>query len=97
MVTVGFVVEGASDKKLIESEAFRTWMWDDCGLEVLDPVVALSIGCLDAIHSSFAYKVMNCPIPSWTRRKYMAPWSIRSAGLKTKWKRIMHRVFASLM
>lgn len=39
MVTVGFVVEGASDKKLIESEAFRTWMWDDCGLEVLDPVV----------------------------------------------------------
>ncbi len=39
MVTVGFVVEGASDKKLIESQVFRIWLQDGCGLEVLDPVV----------------------------------------------------------
>jgi len=39
MVRVGFVVEGASDKKLIESESFRAWLRDECGIQVLDPVV----------------------------------------------------------
>ena len=39
MVTVGFVVEGASEKRLIESELFRKWLREDCNLEVVDPVV----------------------------------------------------------
>ncbi len=39
MVTVGFVVEGVSDKKLIESESFRAWLQEECGLQVVDPVV----------------------------------------------------------
>jgi len=38
MVTVGFVVEGASEKQLIESELFRR-LCEDCNLEVVDPVV----------------------------------------------------------
>ncbi len=39
MVTVGFVVEGASEKRLVESELFRKWLREECNLEVLDPVV----------------------------------------------------------
>ena len=39
MVTVGFVVEGASDKRLVESELFRKWLHEDCNLKVVDPVV----------------------------------------------------------
>lgn len=39
MVTVGFVVEGASDKKLVESQFFRDWLKQDYQLEVIDPVV----------------------------------------------------------
>ena len=39
MVTVGFVVEGASEKRLVESELFRKWLREDCNLEVVDPVV----------------------------------------------------------
>ena len=39
MVTVGFVVEGASEKRLVESELFRKWLHEDCNLEVVDPVV----------------------------------------------------------
>ncbi len=39
MVTVGFVVEGASEKRLVESELFRKWLREDCNLEVIDPVV----------------------------------------------------------
>ena len=39
MVTVGFVVEGASEKRLVESGLFRKWLREDCNLEVVDPVV----------------------------------------------------------
>ncbi len=39
MVTVGFVVEGPSDKRLVESERFQQWLRDDCGLSVVHPVV----------------------------------------------------------
>lgn len=39
MVTVGFVVEGASDKKLIESQSFREWLQRDYQLEVIHHVV----------------------------------------------------------
>lgn len=39
MVTVGFVVEGASEKRLVESELFQQWLREDCNLEVVDPVV----------------------------------------------------------
>ena len=39
MVTVGFVVEGDSEKRLIESELFQQWLREDCNLEVVDPVV----------------------------------------------------------
>ena len=39
MVTVGFVVEGASEKRLVESELFRKWLREDCNLEVVKPVV----------------------------------------------------------
>ena len=39
MVTVGFVVEGASEKRLVESKLFRKWLQEDCNLEVVDPVV----------------------------------------------------------
>ena len=39
MVTVGFVVEGASEKRLVENELFRKWLREDCNLEVIDPVV----------------------------------------------------------
>ena len=39
MVTVGFVVEGASEKRLVESELFRKWLQEDCNLKVVDPVV----------------------------------------------------------
>ena len=35
MVTVGFVVEGDSDKYLVESELFRTWLREECNLEVV--------------------------------------------------------------
>ena len=39
MIKVGFVVEGVSDKKLIESAAFKDWAKQECGLEILDEVV----------------------------------------------------------
>ena len=39
MVTVGFVVEGDSDKYLAESELFRKWLREECNLKVIDPVV----------------------------------------------------------
>ena len=39
MVTVGFVVEGASEKRLVESKLFRKWLREDCNLAVIDPVV----------------------------------------------------------
>ena len=39
MVTVGFVVEGASEKRLVESELFRKWLREDCNLEVVDRAV----------------------------------------------------------
>ena len=38
MVTVGFVVEGDSDKYLVESELFRTWLCEECNLKVVDKV-----------------------------------------------------------
>ncbi len=38
-MTVGFVVEGASDKYLVESELFRKWLREDCNLEVVDRAV----------------------------------------------------------
>ncbi|MBT4330577.1 MAG: hypothetical protein HOD58_11685 [Gammaproteobacteria bacterium] len=39
MVTVGFVVEGPSDKKLVESKGFQQWLQETCNLEVVSPVV----------------------------------------------------------
>ena len=30
MVTVGFVVEGDSEKRLVESELFKKWLREDC-------------------------------------------------------------------
>ncbi len=39
MVTVGFVVEGASDKKLVESQSFHDWLKQDYQLQVIDQVV----------------------------------------------------------
>ena len=38
MVTVGFVVEGDSDKCLVESELFRMWLHEECNLKVVDKV-----------------------------------------------------------
>ena len=38
MVTVGFVVEGDSDKYLVESELFRKWLREECNLKVVDKV-----------------------------------------------------------
>ena len=49
MVTVGFVVEGASEKRLVESELFRKWLREDCSLEVVDPVVDAG-GKMDSVH-----------------------------------------------
>ena len=49
MVTVGFVVEGASEKRLVESELFRKWLREDCNLEVVDPVVDAG-GKMDSVH-----------------------------------------------
>ena len=39
MVTVGFVVEGPSDKRLLESDLFRSWLLESCNVKVIDPVV----------------------------------------------------------
>lgn len=36
---MGFVVEGPSDKKLVESESFQTWLREDCGLDLVPPIV----------------------------------------------------------
>jgi len=44
MVTVGFVVEGASDKLLIQSNLFRSWLHEECDMKVVDPVVDASGG-----------------------------------------------------
>ena len=49
MVTVGFVVEGASEKRLVESELFKKWLHEDCNLEVVDPVVDAG-GKMDSVH-----------------------------------------------
>ena len=38
MVTVGFVVEGDSDKYLVESVLFRMWLREECNLEMVDKV-----------------------------------------------------------
>ena len=39
MVTVGFVVEGASETVLVKSETFRSWLHQQGNLVVVDPVV----------------------------------------------------------
>ena len=39
MVTVGFIVEGDSDKKLIESPTFKEWAKQEFQLEILDNVI----------------------------------------------------------
>ena len=39
MVTVGFVVEGDSDKYLVESDLFRKWLRQNCNLKVVGQVV----------------------------------------------------------
>ena len=49
MVTVGFVVEGASEKRLVESELFKKWLREDCNLEVVKPVVDAG-GKMDSVH-----------------------------------------------
>lgn len=38
MVKVGFLVEGSTEKKLVESPSFRDWARNSCGIEVVDPV-----------------------------------------------------------
>lgn len=40
LVTVGFVVEGPSDKKLVESESFQEWLQQDFDLKVLKVIDA---------------------------------------------------------
>ncbi|MCF6355554.1 MAG: DUF4276 family protein [Candidatus Polarisedimenticolaceae bacterium] len=39
MVTVGFVVEGPSDKRLVENDLFRGWLREGCNLELVGPIV----------------------------------------------------------
>ncbi len=39
MVSVGFVVEGPSDKKLIENKKFETFLRDECNLALKRPIV----------------------------------------------------------
>lgn len=39
MIRVGFIVEGPSDKKLIDSQRFKDWLRDECRLEIVDPIV----------------------------------------------------------
>lgn len=39
VTTVGFVVEGPSDRQLVESESFRQWLHENCGMKILKPVV----------------------------------------------------------
>lgn len=39
MVTAGFVVEGPSDKKLIESDQFQTFLQDECRLALKHPII----------------------------------------------------------
>lgn len=36
---VGFIVEGDTEKLLVESSCFRDWMYGDLGLEVVDPIL----------------------------------------------------------
>ncbi|MFZ2726172.1 MAG: hypothetical protein WAX77_07985 [Methylococcaceae bacterium] len=38
MVTVGFIVEGASDKKLVESQSFQDWLQQDFNLKVIKTI-----------------------------------------------------------
>jgi len=38
VVRIGFVVEGVSDKKLIESTTFKDWANQECGLQICDYV-----------------------------------------------------------
>ncbi|NNJ83698.1 MAG: hypothetical protein HKP13_01995 [Gammaproteobacteria bacterium] len=39
VVTVGFVVEGDSERLLVKSNGFRKWLREECHLQVLDPIV----------------------------------------------------------
>jgi len=39
VVSVGFVVEGDSDKIFVESVQFRIWAKEKCKLKIVDPVV----------------------------------------------------------
>ncbi|NOR69285.1 MAG: hypothetical protein GQ532_06245 [Methylomarinum sp.] len=39
MVTVGFIVEGVSDKKLIESTTFQCWAEQTYQLKIINPVI----------------------------------------------------------
>lgn len=39
MVSVGFIVEGDTEKCVVESEAFRSWLQVECGCAAADPVV----------------------------------------------------------
>jgi hypothetical protein len=39
LVSVGFVVEGPSDKKLIENKKFETFLRDECNLALKRPIV----------------------------------------------------------
>lgn len=39
---VGFIVEGDTEKLLVESNCFRDWMYRHLGLEVADPVLNVS-------------------------------------------------------
>ncbi len=49
MVTAGFVVEGASEKRLVESELFQKWLRENCNLEMVKPVVDAG-GKMDSLH-----------------------------------------------
>ena len=39
VVKVGFIVEGDCDKIVLESPQFRQWLREECGLELVDPVI----------------------------------------------------------
>ena len=61
MVTVGFVVEGASEKRLVENKLFRKWLREDCNLAVIDPVVdAAGSGnmCRALVHESVFFRLL---------------------------------------
>ena len=39
MICVGFIVEGPSDKIVIDSERFRDWVQNHCSLRIADPII----------------------------------------------------------